>query len=123
LSLEKNGHLPTTIAELIKLPGIGRKTANLVIGDVFGRASYVTDTHCIRIANRLGFTHNTRPERVETDLRKLIPPEDSTALCHRFVLFGRDYCTARSPKCARCPIVKAVLKTNSGFCCNLEKKK
>jgi endonuclease-3 len=121
LSEEKG--LPTTIAELIKLPGIGRKTANLVIGDVFGRASYVTDTHCIRIANRFGFTKNTRPERVETDLRKLIPPEDSTALCHRLVLFGRDYCTARSPKCTRCPIIKAVVKTNPGFVCNLERTK
>ncbi|MDR0986448.1 MAG: endonuclease III [Ruminococcus sp.] len=117
------GALPKTIAELIKLPGIGRKTANLIIGDVFGRPSYVTDTHCIRIANRLGFTSNSRPERVETDLRKLIPPEDSTMLCHRLVLFGRDYCSARSPKCNRCPVIKKIAKTDPEFRCKLVRTK
>ncbi|MDR0903561.1 MAG: endonuclease III [Ruminococcus sp.] len=123
LNAGKGGMLPTTIAELVRLPGIGRKTANLIIGDVFGRPSYVTDTHCIRIVNRLGLTENTRPERVETDLRKLIPPEDSTALCHRLVLFGRDYCTARSPKCNRCPIIKRMAKIDPEFRCKTERIK
>ncbi|MDR0974202.1 MAG: endonuclease III [Ruminococcus sp.] len=120
--VERRGIIPSTIQELMKFPGIGRKTANLIIGDVFHRASYVTDTHCIRISNRLGLSVNTRPERVETDLRKIIPPEDSTALCHRLVLFGRDYCTARSPKCTRCPVIKAIVRDYPDFACNLERK-
>ena len=98
------GELPDTMEELLKLPGVGRKTANLILGDVFGKPAVVTDTHCIRISGRLGLTKNTVPEKVEADLRKLLPPERSNDFCHRTVLFGRDICRARSPKCGECPL-------------------
>lgn len=103
--LEKyGGELPSTVEELIKLPGVGRKTANLIVGDVFHGPAIVTDTHCIRIANRLGLCNTKEPEKVERALRKIVPPEEGSDLCHRFVLFGRDVCTARAPKCAGCPL-------------------
>jgi endonuclease-3 len=114
------GVLPSSIKDLTKLPGIGRKTANLIIGDVFHRPSYVTDTHCIRIANRLGLTVNTRPERVESELRRLIPPSKSTELFHRLVFFGRDYCSARAPKCKHCPVIKRLKRQNPDFECKLK---
>lgn len=99
-----NGHVPKTMEELTALPGVGRKTANLICGDVFGMpGAVVADTHCIRITNRLGLSVGTDPRRVEDQLRKLLPPEESNAFCHRLVLFGRDVCTARSPKCRDCP--------------------
>lgn len=99
-----NGHVPETMEELTALPGVGRKTANLICGDVFGMpGAVVADTHCIRITNRLGLSVGTDPRRVEDQLRKLLPPEESNAFCHRLVLFGRDVCTARSPKCRDCP--------------------
>ena len=98
------GVVPSTIEELTSLPGIGRKTANLICGDVYGMPSaVVTDTHCIRITNRLGLSTGTDPRRVEDQLRKLLPPAESNDFCHRLVLFGRDVCTARSPKCSECP--------------------
>ena len=84
--------------------GIGRKTANLMLGDVFGKPAMVTDTHCIRITGRLGLTKNKEPAKVEKDLVKLIPPEVSSDFCHRTVEFGRDICKARSPKCGECPL-------------------
>ncbi len=96
--------VPNTIEALTSLPGVGRKTANLICGDVYGMAgAVVTDTHCIRITNRLGLSTGTDPRRVEDQLRKLLPPEESNAFCHRLVLFGREVCTARSPQCGVCP--------------------
>ncbi len=99
-----NGELPCTMAELTSLPGVGRKTANLIMGDVWGKPAIVTDTHCIRITGRLGLTENTEPFKVEKDLVKLIPPEVSSHFCHQTVQFGRDICTARKPKCTQCPL-------------------
>ena len=100
-----DGVLPDTVEKLTKLPGVGRKTANLVCGDIFGKPAVVADTHCIRITGRLGLTDGTRdPYKVEMQLRKILPPEESNDLCHRLVLFGRDVCTARSPNCAECPL-------------------
>ena len=104
--LEKhNGIVPGTMEELTALPGIGRKTANLILGDIYHQPAYVCDTHCIRITGRLGITDgSTDPVQVERQLRVSIPPEESSDFCHRMVLFGRDTCSARSPKCEACPL-------------------
>ena len=96
--------VPDTMEALLKLPGVGRKTANLLLGDIYGKPAVVCDTHCIRIANRLGLAKGKEPEKVETQLRAVLPPEESSDFCHRIVLFGRDLCTARNPKCAECPL-------------------
>ena len=96
------GKVPDTIEELTKLPGVGRKTANLVCGDIFGKPAVVTDTHFIRICNRLGLVDSTNPLTVETQMRELLPPDKSNDFCHRTVLFGRDVCTARKPDCENC---------------------
>ncbi len=99
------GVMPDTVEELTKLPGIGRKTANLMCGDVFGKPAVVADTHCIRITGRLGLTDGSKdPYKVELQLKKVLPPEESSDFCHRIVHFGRDVCTARSPKCTDCPL-------------------
>lgn len=98
------GTVPDTIEELTKLPGVGRKTANLVCGDVYGKPAVVTDTHFIRLCNRLGFVKTTDPVKVEIAMRKLLPPDKSNDFCHRSVLFGRDICTARKTYCERCPM-------------------
>ena len=98
------GEIPDTIEQLTKLEGIGRKTANLVLGDVFHKPAVVCDTHCIRICGRLGLTKNKEPRKVETDLRKILPPEKSSDFCHRMVLFGREYCKARGERCGECPL-------------------
>ena len=99
------GVIPDTVEELTKLPGVGRKTANLVCGDVYGKPAVVTDTHCIRITGRLGLTDGTKdPYKVEMQLKKVLPPEESNDFCHRLVLFGRDICSARAPKCETCPL-------------------
>lgn len=99
------GKVPGTMEELLKLPGVGRKTANLLLGDIFNTpGSVVCDTHCIRICGRLGLSSGTDPEKVERQLRAILPPEESSDFCHRIVLFGRDICTARAPKCSRCPL-------------------
>lgn len=97
-----DSRIPDTMEELLTLPGVGRKTANLILGDVYGQPAIVTDTHFIRITGRLGLTEHKEPEKVERDLRPLIPPERSSDFCHRIVQFGRDTCTARKPKCAEC---------------------
>jgi len=104
--IEKHdGKVPGTMEELLKLPGVGRKTANLLLGDIFAKpGSVVCDTHCIRICGRLGLSEGKDPEKVEHQLRKILPPEESSDFCHRIVLFGRDICTARSPQCDRCPL-------------------
>ena len=99
-----DGVIPDTVEELTTLPGIGRKTANLIMGDVHHKPAVVTDTHCIRITGRLGLTKNTEPARVEADLWKIIPPERSSDFCHRLVLFGREICRARNPLCGECPL-------------------
>ena len=99
------GKVPGTMEELLRIPGVGRKTANLLLGDLYGvPGSVVCDTHCIRICGRLGLTEGKDPEKVEMQLRKLLPPEESSDFCHRIVLFGREICTARSPKCDECPL-------------------
>jgi endonuclease-3 len=98
------GEVPDTMEELLTLSGIGRKTANLMLGDIFGKPAIVTDTHCIRITGRLGLTKNKEPAKVEKDLIKLIPPENSSHFCHQIVEFGRDICSARKPKCGECPL-------------------
>lgn len=96
--------VPDSMQELLKLPGVGRKTANLLLGDIYGQPAVVCDTHCIRIANRLGLAVGKEPEKVEMQLRAILPPEESSAFCHRIVLFGRDICSARNPKCGECPL-------------------
>jgi len=97
--------VPGTMEELLALPGVGRKTANLLLGDLYKvPGSVVCDTHCIRICGRLGLSQGKEPEKVEQQLRKILPPEESSDFCHRIVLFGREVCTARSPKCGECPL-------------------
>ena len=96
------GKVPDTIEELTTLPGVGRKTANLVCGDIYGKPAVVTDTHFIRLCNRLGLVDTTNPALVEKQMRKLLPPEKSNDFCHRTVLFGRDVCTARKAHCDAC---------------------
>ena len=110
---EYGGQLPDSLEELPRLPGIGRKTANLIMGDIFGKPAIVTDTHCIRICGRLGLTEGKDPYKVEMALRELIPPEKGSDFCHRLVHFGREVCTARSPKCSECPL-KAICPEGSG---------
>lgn len=100
--------VPDNIDDLTKLPGIGRKTANLICGDVYGKPAVVVDTHCIRITTRLGLHKETDQRKIENALRKLLPPEESNDFCHRIVLHGRAVCTARSPKCKDCCM--------NGFC-------
>lgn len=96
------GKVPDNIEDLTTLSGVGRKTANLVCGDIYGKPAVVTDTHFIRICNRLGFVKSDNPLIVENAMRKLLPPEKSNDFCHRTVLFGRDVCTARNAKCENC---------------------
>ena len=99
------GKVPGTMEELLRLPGVGRKTANLLLGDIYGvPGSVVCDTHCIRICGRLGLSQGKEPEKVEKQLRAILPPEESSDFCHRIVLFGREICTARNPKCGQCPL-------------------
>ena len=105
LLIRYGGKVPGTMEELLKLPGVGRKTANLLLGDLYAvPGSVVCDTHCIRICGRLGLSQGKDPEKVENQLRAILPPEESSDFCHRIVLFGRDICTAQSPRCAECPL-------------------
>ena len=98
------GILPDTIEELTKLPGVGRKTANLIVGDVYKKPAVVADTHVIRITNLLGLTDSKDPTKVEMQLKKILPPEESNDFCHRIVLHGRAVCIARRPKCDECAL-------------------
>ena len=107
------GELPHTMEELLTLSGVGRKSANFILGDIFGQPAIVADTHFIRITGRLGLTKHKEPEKVERDLRKLVPPERSSDFCHRVVQFGRDVCRARKPLCSNCPM--------ADFCKSAEK--
>lgn len=102
---EFDGKVPDNIDDLVKLPGVGRKTANLIVGDVYGKESIVVDTHMIRISNRIGLVNVKDPVKIEMALKKIVPPEEGSDFCHRIVLFGRDICSARSPKCDVCPMV------------------
>lgn len=98
------GQVPSHFDELLKLPGVGRKSANLIMGDVFGKPAIVTDTHCIRLVNRIGLVDGIKePKKVEMELWKIIPPEEGSDFCHRLVFHGRDVCTARTkPHCNEC---------------------
>ena len=96
------GQVPDNMDDLLTISGIGRKTANLMMGDVWGKPAIVTDTHFIRITGRVGLTENKEPQKVEKDLLPLIPPEKSSDFCHRIVQFGRDVCSARKPLCGEC---------------------
>jgi len=98
-----NDEIPRTFKELLALPGVGRKSANLVMGDVFGEPAIVTDTHCIRICNLLGIVDGIKePAKVERELWKLVPPNEGSSFCHRLVFHGRAVCIARRPKCNQC---------------------
>ncbi len=99
---EFGGKVPDNMEDLLSLPGVGRKTANLILGDVYHKPAVVTDTHCIRISGRLGLTKNKAPEKVERDLRAVLPPEESNNFCHRLVLHGRAVCIARKALCEKC---------------------
>jgi endonuclease-3 len=101
---EFGGRVPDTMEDLLRLPGVGRKTANLILGDVYGKPAVVVDTHCIRLSNRLGLVSTKDPEKIETALRALLPPEKSNDFCHRLVLHGRAVCSARSPRCGLCSL-------------------
>ena len=102
---DHNGKVPGTMKELLDLPGVGRKTANLLLGDLYKEpGSVVCDTHCIRICERLGLSQGKDPDKVERQLRAILPPEESSDFCHRIVLFGRETCIARNPQCGNCPL-------------------
>ena len=100
--LDFHGRVPDTIEELTTLPGVGRKTANLVCGDIYGKPAVVTDTHFIRLCNRMGFVDTKDPLKVERAMRELLPPDKSNDFCHRTVLHGRAVCTARTARCEKC---------------------
>ncbi|MGD9560275.1 MAG: endonuclease III, partial [Oscillospiraceae bacterium] len=103
---EYGGRVPDTMEALLKLPGVGRKSANLILGDVYNTPGVVVaDTHCIRIAGRIGFVASKDPLKVETALRRVLPPEESNAFCHRCVLHGRAVCTARKAHCEACVLL------------------
>lgn len=113
LLTDYEGRVPDTMEKLLKIPGVGRKTANLLLGDLYSvPGSVVCDTHCIRICGRLGLSTGKEPEKVEQQLRKLLPPEESSDFCHRIVLFGREICTARNPKCHDCPLAPHCCEIN-----------
>lgn len=99
------GKVPNNMDDLLRIPGVGRKTANLLLGDLYGvPGSVVCDTHCMRICERLGLSTGREPEKVEKQLRSILPAEESSDFCHRIVLFGRDCCTSQRPKCSECPL-------------------
>ena len=108
LLLERfGGRVPDTMEELLTLPGVGRKTANLILSDIYGKPAIVADTHCIRISSRLGLVPpacGKDPYKVELALKQVVEPAEQASLCHRFVHFGRDICAARSPRCGECPL-------------------
>ena len=107
------GEVPDTMEDLLTLPGTGRKTANLVLGDIFGKPAVVVDTHCMRLSRRIGLTKEEEPAKIEADLKKIVPADYQLRMCHQFVAHGRAVCTARKPKCEICtaaPICKSAGK-------------
>ena len=98
------GEVPNNMEDLLTLAGTGRKTANLILGEIFQKPAVVVDTHCIRLTNRIGLVKTKKPEEIEQKLRQLLPKDKQLATCHRFVWLGRELCTARSPKCDKCPL-------------------
>ena len=114
LLLERfGGRVPDTMEELLTLPGVGRKTANLILSDIYGKPAIVADTHCIRISSRLGLVPpacGKDPYKVELALKQVVEPAEQASLCHRFVHFGRDICTARSPRCCECPLLELCMQ-------------
>ena len=108
---EYDGQVPEDFDKLLKMPGVGRKSANLIMGDVFGRPAIVTDTHCIRLTNRMGLVDGIKePAKVEKELWKIIPGEEGSDFCHRLVYHGRTVCTARNPKCEQCCLAQVCKK-------------
>lgn len=107
------GKVPDNMDELLTLPGVGRKTANLVLGDIYKKPAVVVDTHCMRVSKRIGLTKEEIPEKIEYDLKKLVPPDYQLRLCHQLVYHGRALCSARSPKCEKCPVLP-ICKYGSG---------
>lgn len=107
------GKVPDNMEDLLTLPGVGRKIANLILGDIYRKPAIVADTHCIRISNRWGLCESRDPKKVELTLAKLLPGEEQSDFCHRIVLFGRDICPARSPKCGECPFREFGCKLDS----------
>lgn len=101
---EFDGKIPDTIEALVTLPGVGRKTANLIVGDIYGKSGVVVDTHCIRLSNRFGLTKQKDPVKIEYELKKIIPEDIQTKFCHQLVYHGRAYCMARKPNCDECPV-------------------
>ena len=116
LKEEYGGKVPDQFEELLTLPGVGRKSANLIMGDVFGKPAIVTDTHCIRLTNRMGLVDQIKdPKKVEMELWKIIPPEEGSEFCHRLVWHGREVCTARTrPYCDKCCIKDICPKIGAG---------
>lgn len=106
------GEVPDTMEDLLTLPGTGRKTANLVLGDIFGKSAVVVDTHCIRLTNRIGLTKEKDPVKIETELKKILPEDYQLRFCHQMVYHGRACCTARNPNCTECPIVSLCKSAN-----------
>ena len=98
-----DGNVPDNMDDLLTLPGVGRKIANLILGDIYHKPAIVADTHCIRISNRLGFCESDDPKKVEFALSEIIEPKEQSDFCHRLEMFGRDVCSSRSPKCEECP--------------------
>lgn len=98
------GKVPDNMEDLTSLAGVGRKTANLILGDVYGKPAVVVDTHCIRLSGRIGLTKEQDPVKIEFDLKKIVPPGYQSRFCHQLVLHGRKYCNARKPNCEVCPI-------------------
>lgn len=112
---EYNGKVPDNMDDLLTLPGVGRKIANLILGDIYGKPAVVADTHCIRISARIGLCGDGKPlspEKTEKALSAIVEPSEQSALCHRFVLFGREVCSARSPSCSGC-ILSDICETNA----------
>lgn len=97
-----DGKVPDTMEELLTLAGTGRKTANLVLGDIYKKPAVVVDTHCMRLSKRIGLTKEEEPAKIETELKKIVPPDYQLRMCHQFVNHGRAVCTARNPKCDAC---------------------
>lgn len=108
-----SGKVPDNMKDLLSLSGVGRKTANLILGDIYKKPAIVTDTHLIRISNRLGLVNEKSPKKIEDQLLQIVPPKESSDFCHRIVDFGRDICTARTPKCHNCELIDICTFSNN----------